>query len=174
MTKSQKWQWIPTSLSFEQFQQFVLPHLSTGSRGPAPKLPLHRVFNTSYKRFTWAVSGRNCRSKKIMKAVRKFITRASTARFEGGKRTAALTPFLQVRWQRFIKPIFSTLLSSMAMVRRLRRRKAATTSVSVGTRRSRATRSSPSAIAIAMSSRRLFRRLAIAMNRRYCEKLCRW
>ncbi len=45
MTKSQKWQWIPTSLSFEQFQQFVLPHLSTGSRGPAPKLPLHRVFN---------------------------------------------------------------------------------------------------------------------------------
>ena len=45
MTKSQKWQWIPTSLSFEQFQQFVLPHLSTGSRGPVPKLPLHRVFN---------------------------------------------------------------------------------------------------------------------------------
>ena len=109
-----------------------------------------------------------------MKAVRKFITRASTARFEGGKRTAALTPFLQVRWQRFIKPIFSTPLSSMAMVRRHRRRKAARTSVSAGTRRSRVTRSSPSAIAIAMSSRRLFRRLAIAMNRRYCEKLCRW
>jgi hypothetical protein len=64
--------------------------------------------------------------------------------------------------------------SCAAMVRRHRRRKAATTSVSAGTRRSRATRSSPSAIAIAMSSRRLFRRLAIAMNRRYCEKLCRW
>ena len=45
MTKSQKWQRIPTRLSFEHFQQFVLPHLSTGSRGPAPKLPLHRVFN---------------------------------------------------------------------------------------------------------------------------------
>ena len=45
MTKSQKWQWIPTRLSSEHFQQFVLPHLSTGSRGPAPKLPLHRVFN---------------------------------------------------------------------------------------------------------------------------------
>jgi hypothetical protein len=45
MTKSQKWQRIPTRLSFEHFQQFVLPHLSTGSRGPVPKLPLHRVFN---------------------------------------------------------------------------------------------------------------------------------
>jgi len=45
MTKSQKWQWIPTRLSSEHFQQFVLPHLSTGSRGPAPKLSSHRVFN---------------------------------------------------------------------------------------------------------------------------------
>jgi transposase len=45
MTKSQQWQWIPTKLSFEQFQHFVLPHLSVGSRGPAPKLPLHAVFN---------------------------------------------------------------------------------------------------------------------------------
>ncbi len=45
MTKSQQWQWIPTSLSFEQFHQFVLPHLSTGRRGPAPKLPLHKLFN---------------------------------------------------------------------------------------------------------------------------------
>jgi len=71
-----------------------------------------------------------------------------SARFEGGKRTAVLTPFLQVRCQRFIKPIFSTPLSSMAMVRRQRRRKAATTSVSAATRRSKATKSSPSAIAI--------------------------
>lgn len=45
MTKSQQWQWIPTSLSFEQFHQFVLPHLSAGRRGPAPKLPLHKLFN---------------------------------------------------------------------------------------------------------------------------------
>ena len=174
MTKSQKWQRIPTRLSFEHFQQFVLPHLSTGSRGPVPKLPLHRVFNYILQTLHLGCQWKELPIEKIMKAVRKFITRASTARFEGGKRTAASTPFLQVRWQRFIKPIFSTPLSSMAMVRRQRRRKAATTSVSAGTRRSKATRSSPSAIAIAMSSRRLFRRLAIAMNRRYCEKPCRW
>ena len=32
-------------MSVERFQQFVLPHLSMGSRGPAPKLSLHAVFN---------------------------------------------------------------------------------------------------------------------------------
>ena len=45
MARSQQWQSIPTILSFEQFQQFVLPHLTVGSRGPAPKLTLHTVFN---------------------------------------------------------------------------------------------------------------------------------
>ena len=36
---------IPTKLSIEQFEQFVLPHLSTGRRGPAPTLGLHKIFN---------------------------------------------------------------------------------------------------------------------------------
>ena len=45
VAKSEQWQCIPTRLSIEQFQQFVLPHLSIGSRGPAPKLTLHAVFN---------------------------------------------------------------------------------------------------------------------------------
>jgi hypothetical protein len=45
MAKSEQWQGIPTALSFERFQQFVLPHLSVGSRGPAPKLSLHALFN---------------------------------------------------------------------------------------------------------------------------------
>src|SRR5271170_2553839 len=36
---------IPTELSLEQFGQFVLPHLTVGSRGPAPKLSLHALFN---------------------------------------------------------------------------------------------------------------------------------
>ena len=45
MSKSPQWQSIPTKLSIEQFQQFVLPHLTTGSRGPAPKLPMHTIFN---------------------------------------------------------------------------------------------------------------------------------
>jgi transposase len=45
MAKSEQWQGIPTALSFKRFQQFVLPHLSVGSRGPAPKLSLHALFN---------------------------------------------------------------------------------------------------------------------------------
>ena len=45
MSRSPQWQRIPTRLSLEQFQQFVLPHLTVGSRGPAPKLALHSVFN---------------------------------------------------------------------------------------------------------------------------------
>jgi transposase len=45
MAKSVQSRGIPTELSLEQFQQFVLPHLTVGSRGPAPKLSLHALFN---------------------------------------------------------------------------------------------------------------------------------
>ena len=36
---------IPTSLTLEQFNEFVLPHLTQGTRGPAPKLSLHKTFS---------------------------------------------------------------------------------------------------------------------------------
>src|ERR1700689_1048352 len=45
MVETQRWQAIPTQLERAEFEQFVLPHLSVGSRGPAPKLSLHRIFN---------------------------------------------------------------------------------------------------------------------------------
>jgi hypothetical protein len=45
MAGSRSGQAIPTKLSVEQFEQFVLPHLSTGRRGPAPTLGLHKIFN---------------------------------------------------------------------------------------------------------------------------------
>ena len=45
MPQPQSWNWIPTHLTLEQFEQFVLPHLSLGSRGPQPKLSLHVIFN---------------------------------------------------------------------------------------------------------------------------------
>ncbi len=45
MVQSQSRQGIPTHLSLEQFEEFVLPHLHIGSRGPQPKLPLHKIFN---------------------------------------------------------------------------------------------------------------------------------
>jgi len=45
MAQSQQRQGIPTHLTREQFEEFVLPHLHIGSRGPQPKLSLHKIFN---------------------------------------------------------------------------------------------------------------------------------
>jgi hypothetical protein len=45
MAQTQCWQVIPTQLELAEFDQFVLPHLSVGSRGPAPKLSLYKIFN---------------------------------------------------------------------------------------------------------------------------------
>ena len=45
MAESHTRQWIPTHLTLEQFEEFVFPHLHTGSRGPRPKLALHATFN---------------------------------------------------------------------------------------------------------------------------------
>ncbi|MGF6649511.1 transposase [Paraburkholderia youngii] len=45
MTGNPRWQVIPVKLSQAQFEEFVLPHLSTGRRGPRPALTLHKTFN---------------------------------------------------------------------------------------------------------------------------------
>ena len=45
MATTQPWQGIPTQLTRDQFQTFVLPHLHRGRRGPQPKLSLHVIFN---------------------------------------------------------------------------------------------------------------------------------
>jgi hypothetical protein len=45
MAGSRRWQAIPTQLGLALFEQFVLPHLSVGRRGPAPKLGLLKIFN---------------------------------------------------------------------------------------------------------------------------------
>ena len=45
MTGSPRWPAIPTKLSLDQFEQFVLPHVSRGRRGPPPTLTLHKIFN---------------------------------------------------------------------------------------------------------------------------------
>jgi hypothetical protein len=45
MTGSPSWQVIPVKLSVEQFEEFVLPHLSLGRRGPPPTLAVHKIFN---------------------------------------------------------------------------------------------------------------------------------
>ncbi|MBB5501259.1 MULTISPECIES: hypothetical protein [Paraburkholderia] len=45
MDGKHRWQAIPVRLSLAQFEEFVLPHLIRGRRGPPPQLSLHRIFN---------------------------------------------------------------------------------------------------------------------------------
>lgn len=45
MSTSQKWQSIPTVLKEEEFNEFILSHLTKGSRGPATKLSFYVIFN---------------------------------------------------------------------------------------------------------------------------------
>jgi transposase len=45
LPESRRGQAIATQLGLGLFEQFVLPHLSTGRRGPAPKLGLFKIFN---------------------------------------------------------------------------------------------------------------------------------
>ena len=45
MSTRERWQSIPTELSLERFREFVVPHLSVGSRGPDTKLSPHALFN---------------------------------------------------------------------------------------------------------------------------------
>jgi hypothetical protein len=47
MGTTQRWQWILTNLTREQFERFVLLPRSIGSRGPAPKLPAYPIFDIS-------------------------------------------------------------------------------------------------------------------------------
>ena len=43
-SKNPNFNGIPTSLSHKQFNQFILPHLSKGTRGPQPKITLYKFF----------------------------------------------------------------------------------------------------------------------------------
>jgi hypothetical protein len=49
MAETQRWQALPTQWERTEFEQFVLPHLSIGSRGPAPKLSLYKIFSAPVK-----------------------------------------------------------------------------------------------------------------------------
>ena len=44
MAKSKQYHSIPTKLTEDEFHEFVLPHLTKGSRGPKTKLSFYRLF----------------------------------------------------------------------------------------------------------------------------------
>ena len=45
MARSKKYQSIPVSLTYEEFAEFILPHLTKGSRGPSTKISFYKLFN---------------------------------------------------------------------------------------------------------------------------------
>ena len=45
MTRSKHYHSIPTELTEEEFNEFILPHLTKGASGPHTKLPFHSIFN---------------------------------------------------------------------------------------------------------------------------------
>lgn len=45
MPQTQSCKWLPTHLTLEQFETFILPPLPVGSQGPKPQLSLHAIFN---------------------------------------------------------------------------------------------------------------------------------
>ncbi|HEY0422095.1 MAG TPA: transposase [Rhodopila sp.] len=152
MAKTQCWQTIPTQLALTEFEQFVLPHLVRGSRGPAPKLSLYKVFNYVLKMLYLG-----CQWKEL-----------PIDKDDRGKPEVHYTRIYR-SWRRWVDmgcmdAIFAGSVAKLHEDGRLdptvihgdatttAAKKGATTSASAGTRRSRATRSSPSATVTAMSS----------------------
>jgi len=45
MARDARYNWIPTKLEQKFFNQFILPHLTRGSRGPDTKLSYFKLFN---------------------------------------------------------------------------------------------------------------------------------
>ena len=40
-----RYNWIPTELTESDFNEFIFPHITNGSRGPKPKISYFKMFN---------------------------------------------------------------------------------------------------------------------------------
>ena len=88
MAKRACWREIPTELSLERFEEFVLPHLTVGRRGPAPKLSLHALFNYILKLLYLGCQWKELPIEKDATGRREIHHTASGGRFAGGWRMA--------------------------------------------------------------------------------------
>ena len=87
---------IPTQLGLALFEQFVLPHLSSGSRGPIPKLSLLKIFNYILQLLYLGCQWKELPIDKEGEAFLRSITNGSTMPSAGGRPMAAWMPFLRV------------------------------------------------------------------------------
>jgi hypothetical protein len=115
MAKRQPRQGIPTNLSVAQFEQFVLPHLSKGSRGPATKLGWHAIFNYILRLLYLGCPWKELPIEKD-RQVRPEIhyTRIYRA-FRRWQADGVLMPFSKARWSGLDKTIVWTSPSSTVM-----------------------------------------------------------
>ena len=86
-----------------QFEQFVLPHLSRGRRGPAPKLTLHKIFNYILQALYMGCQWKELPIDRMQKVGLKSTTRVSTVPSGGGRLMAASTPIFSAPYIGFIK-----------------------------------------------------------------------
>jgi hypothetical protein len=135
MAEIQRWQALPTQLERAEFEQFVLPHLSVGSRRPAPKLSLYKIFNYVLK-----ILYLGCQWKElpIHKDGQGHPETHYTRIYRIWRRwveTAAWTLFSLARCRGFMRTAVSIRRSFMATARQRRLKRAAITSASAATRR---------------------------------------
>jgi transposase len=97
MAGSRHGQAISTQLGLGLFEQFALPHLSIGSRGPALKLSLFKIFNYILQQLYLGCQWKELPIDKMAKVVRRSTTPASIALGGAGRPMAAWMPFLRAR-----------------------------------------------------------------------------
>src|SRR5690242_8424109 len=88
MAKRVCWREIPTELSLERFEEFILPHLTVGRRGPAPKLSLHALFNYILKLLYLGCQWKELPIEKDATSAGRSTTFVSGGRFAAGWRMA--------------------------------------------------------------------------------------
>lgn len=116
MAQSKPWQGIPTNLTLKQFEEFVLPYLHTGSRGPQPKLFLHTIFNYILKLLYLGCQWKQLPIEKNKDGDRRSTTQESIVPLNALKPIGALMPFSSGLCRYNTLESTSTSVSSTAMV----------------------------------------------------------
>ena len=109
MAKSVRYRGIPTELSLEQFGEFVLPHLTVGSRGPAPKLSFHALFNYILKLLYLGCQWKELPIAKDSEGLPEFYYTRVYGAFRRWQAAGCFDLiFSAVGTRGFVRPIFST------------------------------------------------------------------
>ena len=172
MAKSVQSRSIPTELNLEQFRQFVLPHLTVGRRGPAPKPSLHALFNYILKLLYLG-----CQWKELPIAKdAEGRPEIHYTRIYGAFRRWQAGSCFDIIFTVVVLRLHQSSLLDVTIIHgdgtTTAAKKGGDNIGFNGHKKIKAIRSWLSATAIAMSSRRLSRILGTTVNRHFCARLC--